>query len=480
MAGIGFELKKLFSRQGLFANIQANFYASIVTAGPMIMGAVLLFGVKYLAILMGASSHEQDLIVVGITYALLFPLLLSSTLSFVLSRFIADMLFQKQNERILPSMYGAMSILLVIGCTGWAIFLYLTDLPLAYSILLFILFCLAVVVWVQINYINAVKDYRNIIAGFFMGVVIGLLAGYVLAVNQFEIIASLYSAVCIGYGIMVLYYSAVLNRYFPMGKGSSLKFLEWIDKFPALVFVGFFVTLGLFIHLMLMWSSPWGAQVHGLIYHAPPHDIPALVAFFTILVTTVNFVTSVEVNFYPKYRLYFSLLNNGGSLHDFSKAYAEMMTVLKQEIFYLSLRQLIVTIIAIVVVGDLLNNFGMGFTNEMIGLFRVLCVGYAFYAIGNSIMLVLLYFADNRDALLTAFALCAVNLIGTWVSIQLPANYYGFGFVAAGFMMYVVGWLRLSGYTRNLDYYIFCQQPIFYKEKNGWLTCLAYKFDSGA
>lgn len=480
MAGIGFELKKLFSRQGLFANIEANLYASVVTTGPMIMGAVLLFGVKYLAILVGASSHEQDLIVVGITYALLFPLLLSSTLSFVLSRFIADMLFQKQNERILPSMYGAMSILLAIGCAGWAVFLYLTDLPLAYSILLFILFSLAVVVWVQINYINAVKDYRSIMAGFFMGVVIGLLAGYVLAVNQFEIVASLYSAVCIGYGIMVLYYSAVLNRYFPMGKGTSLKFLEWVEKFPALVFVGFFVTLGLFIHLMMMWSSPWGAQVHGLIYHAPPHDIPALVAFFTILVTTVNFVTSVEVNFYPKYRLYFSLLNNGGSLHDFSKAYSEMMTVLKQEIFYLSLRQLIVTIIAIVVVGDLLNNFGMGFTNEMIGLFRVLCVGYAFYAIGNSIMLVLLYFADNRDALLTAFALCAVNLIGTWVTIRMPVNYYGFGFVAAGLAMYVVGWMRLSGYTRKLDFYIFCQQPIFYKEKNGWLTRLARKFDAGA
>ena len=477
MAGIGFELKKLFSRQGIFANIQANLYASIVTAGPMVMGALLLFGVKYLAILVGASSHEQDLIVVGITYALLFPLLLSSTLSFVLSRFIADMLYQKQNDRILPSMYGAMSILLVIGCIGWAIFLYLTALKIEYSILLFILFTLAIVVWVQINYINAVKDYRSIMAGFSLGIVTGLLVGYVLAVNQFEIVASLYSAVCISYGIMVLYYSAVLNRYFPLGKGTALKFLEWVEKFPALVFVGLFVTLGLFIHLMLMWASPWGAQVEGLIYHAPPHDIPALVAFFTILVTTVNFVTSVEVNFYPKYRLYFSLINNGGSLNDFTKAYAEMMTVLKQEIFYLSMRQLIVTIISIVVVGDVLNNFGFGFSNEMIGLFRVLCVGYAFYAIGNSIMLVLLYFADNRDALLTAFSLFAVNLVGTLITLRLPSNYYGFGFIAAGFVMYVVGWIHLSHYTRHLDYYIFCQQPIFFSDNRGFLTRIVRKLD---
>ena len=36
--------------------------------------------------------------------------------------------------------------------------------------------------------------------------------------------------------------------------------------------------------------------------------------------------------------------------------YAEMMTVLKQELFYLSLRQLFVTIIAIVVVGEVISS----------------------------------------------------------------------------------------------------------------------------
>ena len=67
--------------------------------------------------------------------------------------------------------------------------------------------------------------------------------------------------------------------------------------------------LGLFAHIVLMWKSPWGVQVHGLFYHAPAHDIPALLAFVTSLMTAVNFVTSVEVNFYEKYRIYFNLLH---------------------------------------------------------------------------------------------------------------------------------------------------------------------------
>lgn len=48
---------------------------------------------------------------------------------------------------------------------------------------------------------------------------------------------------------------------------------------------------------MIMWVGPLQVQVQGLFVGAPYHDVPALVAFLTILVTTVNFVVSVEVNF---------------------------------------------------------------------------------------------------------------------------------------------------------------------------------------
>ena len=45
MAGIGFELKKLFSRRGLFASFRAYGYAGIICTGPMLLGIVLLLGV---------------------------------------------------------------------------------------------------------------------------------------------------------------------------------------------------------------------------------------------------------------------------------------------------------------------------------------------------------------------------------------------------------------------------------------------------
>ena len=45
MAGIGFELKKLFHRKGLVAMVRAYGYAGVICTGPMLLGILLQFGV---------------------------------------------------------------------------------------------------------------------------------------------------------------------------------------------------------------------------------------------------------------------------------------------------------------------------------------------------------------------------------------------------------------------------------------------------
>jgi uncharacterized membrane protein len=459
MAGIGFELKKLFSSPGILPRIRASMYASMVVAGPVILGTLLLFGMKLLSGRAGATGHEQDIIMVVITYSLLFPLMLTSLISYVLTRYVADMLYENKDHRILPSMYGAISILLFIGAPAWALFLYLSKLPVLQSLFSFILFCAAVIVWIQVSYLNAVKDYKSIFLAFLVSITAGLSLGYWFIQLNYEMVASLLAAAAIAFGLMATIYTIVIHRYFPTGSGSAYKFVEWIDRFPTLVFTGLFSTIGLFLHLMLMWGSPWGEQVHGLFYHAPRHDIAALGAYFTTLISSVNLITTVEVRFYPIYRVYFSLLNESGSLGDINKARAEMIIVLSQELFYLALRQLFVTIVAVVVIGEVISNLGLGFTTATIGVFRVLCVGYALCAVGNSMMLMLLYFADNRGALLSASSLLAVNLAGTLYTITLPENYYGFGFLAAGIAFCLVGILVLGAYTSRLEYFIFAKNP---------------------
>ena len=123
MAGIGFELKRLFRRKGLFATMRAYGYAGIVCTGPMLLGVLLQVGILVLCGLWGVGRANQDLLVCMVTYTLLASLTLTSFFSMPVTRFLADMLFLEREEEVLPSFWGSNAIMLVAGTVLYGIFL---------------------------------------------------------------------------------------------------------------------------------------------------------------------------------------------------------------------------------------------------------------------------------------------------------------------------------------------------------------------
>ena len=375
-------------------------------------------------------------------------------------------------------MYGGISLCLLIGAPLWIAFLSLSEIPLLYQFFSFMLFCESIVVWIQVSYINAAKDYRSAVLGFGLGMLLGFLsaAAFIWGLHL-DIVKSLLVAVCLSYGVMIISSTIVLHGYFPVGRGSSFFFLQWVEKYPRLIFVGFFMSAGLFFHNLIMWVSPWSRSVVGIFRTAPGYDIPSFLALMTTLYTTVRFVTAVEMAFYPKYRIYFGLLNGGSSLDDLQRAKEEMITVMKQELFYLAQIQMLIELLLIAVAGTVLPRLQIGFTPDMVGLFRVLCVGYGLYAIGYSMVLFLLYLSNYSDAMISTFTLVVISGLGTVVSLYFPSYYYGFGFVVGTLFLLLQAWIRLSRYVNHLDYNIFCRQPIFVRKQDGWLSRLAQQLD---
>lgn len=106
MAGIGFELKKLFHRKGLVAMVRAYGYAGVMRTGPMLLGILLQFGVLAVSGWWHVPRADQNLLVCMIAYTLLASLVLTSFLSMPVTRFLADMLFEHHEETILPSFWG--------------------------------------------------------------------------------------------------------------------------------------------------------------------------------------------------------------------------------------------------------------------------------------------------------------------------------------------------------------------------------------
>ena len=470
MAGIGFELKRLFRRKGLFATMRAYGYAGIVCTGPMLLGVLLQVGILVLCGLWDVGRANQDLLVCMVTYTLLASLTLTSFFSMPVTRFLADMLFAEREEEVLPSFWGSNAIMLVTGTALYGVFLLFSGATLLQGLLCLWLFNIMIVNWNGMNYLTAIKDYRGILCSFVAAIGVACLCALAALALGLPLVEGLLASIALGYGVMLAWDVVLLYRYFPQSDRSPWLFLRWLDQFMPLALTGLFTSLGLFAHLVIIWAGPIGVQVKGLFYGAPYHDVPALIAFLTILVTTVNFVVSVEVNFYPRYRDYYSLFNDGGVVGDIVVAEEEMLSTLNSELRFCALKQLFVTAAVISLETTVLSALPLGFNSLMHGYFRTLCVGYGLYAVGNTVMLVLLYFTDYKGAVLASGLFAGVAGLATAVSLLLPQQFYGFGFLLGAAVFFIVALLRLDTYTANLPYRILSQQPMVATDKEGWFT----------
>lgn len=475
MAGIGFELKKLFKATGVLSMLKAYGYTGAVTAGPMLLGFIFLLAITRVAHWAGLDESGSDLLVCMITYTLLASMVFSSVFSMVMTRYVADLLYSNKEEDVLPSLEGILCFLLPAGGLLWSIFIVFSGLDAFLSIMLFILFMELVAAWTEMNYLSAIKDYKGILISYVVSITSALLisvgGSYVFGGS----IELMFFSVVTGYGIMMVLNLGQLYRFFPNSHKNHFYFLPWFDEYRELIIIGLATNIGLFGHLIIAWFSPIGRQIKGLFYSAPQHDIAALFAFITILITTINFVASVEVNLYPKYRRYYDLFNGTGSISEIEQAENEMLTVLEHELVYTARRQFYGTAIMLSVGLVILGRLPLGFDALMEGYFRILCVGYGAYAIGNVLSLVLMYFTDYGDTMKASIVYAVVACAGSVISLFFDMRYYGFAFAFAGIVYMIMGILMLSKYTRRLPYHILSTQPLIVEPKRGLGTKLYEK-----
>ena len=90
-------------------------------------------------------------------------------------------------------------------------------------------------------------------------------------------------------------------------------------------------------------------------------------------------------------------------------------------------------------------------------------------------MLILLYFTDYKGAVLASGLFAGVAGLATAVSLLLPQQFYGFGFLLGAAVFFIVALLRLDTYTANLPYRILSQQPLWRPTKrvalHSWAAC---------
>ena len=199
MAGIGFELKKLFRQKGIMAKLRAVGYTGAVTTGPMLLGVILLAGISIACEFTGMPRLERELLNCMVTYTLLFSLLVNSVFSLPVTRYIADRIFEGRDSYVLPAFMGSNFLLLTIGGVLYILFLCLSRMELLSALLMMLFLGELIVNWNAMNFLSAVKDYKAIVYAFLYAVGVSFLVAVVLIFLHRVTVVSMLFAVTCGY-----------------------------------------------------------------------------------------------------------------------------------------------------------------------------------------------------------------------------------------------------------------------------------------
>lgn len=477
MAGIGFELKKLFRGKGLLESMRACFFSIIITVGPTLLCMLMLTVLQKSLQYWGVPVAERDLFMAAIIYSFLFSLILTSGFTMILSRYISDKIYKKEYQDIMPSLKGAVTLCVVIGGIIGILFYVRSPLGLQFKLSAYTLFMELNIIWLQTVYVSALRDYMKLTRGFLAGVSSAFLLSFILVrlVNVNAVIG-VFASVDIGFFIIILVFTDSIESFFNVGSKRFFGFLEYFDQYPALFFTGVFYTLGLYIHNFYFWKSNCGIIIGETYVLAPGYDVPTFWAFLTILPSMVVFVVSCETSFYEKYKAYYDIICNGGLIDDIFRLQNEMRDTMSHNLRSIMFIQMAFTILCLA--AGLVFFPMTGLPDKYIDIFNVLVIGDYAFIIMFICLTVLLYFDDRKGALGVVLFFTLANAYLTKVTILMGEDYYGLGFMAAAFIALLIGFWRLNYLFNNIRYFTFCSQPIVQSSNEKVFTWISRKIQS--
>lgn len=478
MAGVGFELKKLFKKRGGYFSILKGYSVSaIVTEGPMILCMVMLFAIRQILKYCGASYGEQEMYLITTTYIMIFSLIFSNTVLMFVSRFTSNCIYEKRAEDILPSFYAIVFwTVLFSGIISGVYMVAFLEKPLLHKFVNWIQFMTMLIVWIEMSYLSAIKKYVRVLIGFITAAIISIVLTIILVLLKLNPLFSAFVGSCAGFAVMAVMYLSEMIRYFPKGKTNIFIFFPALDKYKDLIATGFFTALGLYGHNFVFWFSDYRVRVvRGMVY-CMKYDIASFFASLTIIPFLVIFVVSLEVSFYEKYKRYFDTILYDGTYEDIMFEDAALKKTLFRELSHVFEIQFFIEIVCITFLGNFLST--IGFDREMMIIFRYLCMGYCFYVLVKSIIIILMYFDERKGAFFVSFSFALLSIVLSVLTMQADVELYGLGFAGAAVISSLYGLWLLYRYINKLEFHVFCSQPLFSTDEEGFFTRLGGYFNA--
>ena len=457
MAGIGFELRKLLKKRTYAGLLQAYAYAGIISSGPWVLSIVgiLLIGVFSLGAIDSSASISQ--FQVTVTYLFLISLILTGLVQLSFTRYVADQIFAKNETAIMPNFNGlmllAMSLSLALALPIAAFFF--PDQSVLYRLLFAAGLSVMSAIWIATVFLTGMKHYRSIVFIYFLGysatIVLALLLRHVIGLE------GLLLGFVIGHVLLLLGMVWLVYRNYHSDRFIAFDIWKPGAMYSSLMASGLLFNLGAWIDKIMFWYHPdTGQAVIGPLHASVIYDIPIFLAYLSVIPGMAVFLVRIETDFVEYYIKFYDAVREGSTLDYIERMRNHMVYYVRRGLFDIAKIQAIAVLITLVL-GESILNF-LGISTLYLPLLYIDVVGAALQVVMLGILNVLFYLDQRRAVLLLTGALPVFNFVFTAISLQLGAQWFGYGFAIAMLLTVLMGLWILNRKLENLEYQTFMLQ----------------------
>ena len=462
MAGIGFELKKIYKKEGISRALLGALYSSVVTIGPTILIIVVILLMYVLLKMSSVGVYEREVLSSTILYVFVFSVCLTAPFNAIFSRYLADKFFSEEYEDILSSYYSGIMVISVIAMIMGVpvmISMYVKGgLELGYILIAYVFWASAVILFFSVTYLHATKDYKLIGLFYLGGLVIGAASAAVLFfVFHWSARFSILSGLAFAFFLIAVSEFTYIRYYFKGGGRNHFECLRYIWKYRRIFLTNLFYILGLYVHNFYFWTVPGHLLVANTFVSHVSYDMATCLAMFTNISTTIIFTVIAETRFHETYQDYMEAVI-GGTYRKIQKTKTVMFRVLSQQLGQVFSLQLAITCILFLVM--MIFGLRIGFSSMTMQIYPLLAVSFLGVFVMYCNIIYLYYFGDTLGSMLTGCIFFAVTLIGTIIASHFSTVFYGAGLFVGMFCSWIFSYLRLRYLEREFDTHIFCRYKI--------------------
>ncbi|WP_394847074.1 exopolysaccharide Pel transporter PelG [Pendulispora brunnea] len=454
MAGIGFELRQHLQKESYTDLFRAYLVAGVVGSGPWLISICSLLLINFWG---HAYSRDPEAITqfsATVTHLMATSLVVSGLVQLLFTRYVADRIFQKNADAIVPNLFGVL-LLTVIGTGTLGSLVSLLLFPegghLAFRALLVTGFVLLCNTWVLTVLFSGMKAYRSVVVIF--------LGGYTVTVGASLALAS-YGAggylagFCLGHGLMFFCMLVMVLRQYPSQRFIAFDFLNKKRVFPELALTGCLFNAAIWADKFIFWWNPVTSEpLIGPIRYSVVYDIPIFVAYLSIIPGMAVFFVRIETDFAESYELYYTAVRQGETLNELRRLRNGLVEAARAGIYDIFRIQGLAVAVLLLIGSKVLNLFRI--PPFYLYLFRIDVVGVGFQVVLLGLFTILFYLDYRKLVLYMCAFFLVANVVLSLVSLHLGPRFYGFGFAVAVALTSVLTLGLLSRKLDRLDYETF-------------------------